>query len=145
MTRALCALALILLALRPALAADGGKPPVTLYKSPECGCCEAYADTLRDHGFAVTVIAEEDLWSLKRRHGVPEGFDGCHTSIIEGYVVEGHVPVAVLETLLAERPDIRGISLPGMPQGSPGMSGTKQGPFTIYGFDDGETHVYAVE
>ncbi len=61
MTRALCALALIFLALRPALAEDAGKPPVTLYKSPECGCCEAYAGTLRDHGFAVTVIAEEDL------------------------------------------------------------------------------------
>ena len=145
MTRALCALALILLALRPALAADGGKPPVTLYKSPECGCCEAYAGTLRDHGFTVAVVAEEDLWSLKRRRGVPEGFDGCHTSIIDGYVVEGHVPVDTIDRLLSERPDIKGISLPGMPLGSPGMTGRKTEPFTIYELSDGAPTVYAVE
>jgi hypothetical protein len=76
---------------------------------------------------------------------VPANLEGCHTMLLDGYVVEGHVPVAVINRLLTGRPKIRGISLPGMPEGSPGMSGTKREPFTIYEIGNGPHRVYAVE
>ena len=117
----------------------------TLYKNPACACCEGYADYLRDNGFEVTVKPTHDLPLLHRQHGVPEVLVGCHTTLIDGYVVEGHVPVNTLIRLLTERPDIKGISLPGMPAGSPGMFGEKTEPFTIYEIGDGPTKVYGVE
>jgi hypothetical protein len=117
----------------------------TLYKTPQCGCCEAYADHLRESGFEVTVEPTEDLTRIKRQYGVPGPLEGCHTTLVEGYVVEGHVPINALLRLLTERPDIKGISLPGMPAGSPGMSGEKTGPFTIFEIGGGEPKVYAVE
>jgi hypothetical protein len=117
----------------------------TLYKNPQCDCCEGYAAYLRRNGYAVKVIPTNDLSLIKREHGVPEELDGCHTTLVEDYVVEGHVPVATLDRLLKEKPSIKGISLPGMPMGSPGMNGTKTAPFTIYAIKDGERQVYAVE
>jgi hypothetical protein len=123
----------------------GEKPAATLYKNPQCGCCEAYGDYMRDNGFTVTVKPTHDLALIKRAHGVPENFEGCHTMLIDGYVVEGHVPVNTLTRLLTERPDIKGISLPGMPMGSPGMSGYKAAPFTIYELSDEPGKIYAVE
>jgi hypothetical protein len=82
---------------------------------------------------------------LNKQHGVPENLEGCHTTLIGGYVVEGHVPVKTLDRLLTERPKIKGVSLPGMPQGSPGMTGRKSAPFTIYELSPGTPRVYAVE
>lgn len=117
----------------------------TLYKSPQCGCCEAYADYLRENGFEVTVEPTHDLPLLKRQYGVPSALEGCHTTLVDGYVVDGHVPIRALLRMLTERPAIKGISLPGMPAGSPGMFGEKAGPFTIYEIGDGPTKVYAVE
>jgi hypothetical protein len=117
----------------------------TLYKNPQCSCCEGYADYLRDNGFEVTVKPTHDLPLLHRQYGVPEPLVGCHTTLVDGYVVEGHVPVNTLIRLLTERPDIKGISLPGMPEGSPGMFGEKAGPFTIYEIGDGPTKIYGVE
>jgi hypothetical protein len=117
----------------------------TLYKNPQCGCCETYADYLRENGFEVTVKPTHDLPLMKRQYGVPGELEGCHTTLVDGYVVEGHVPVNTLLRMLAERPDIKGISLPGMPAGSPGMFGEKTAPFTIYEFGDGPAKVYAVE
>jgi hypothetical protein len=76
---------------------------------------------------------------------VPEALEGCHTSLIDGYVVEGHVPAKSLNKLLTERPAIKGISLPGMPLGSPGMSGRKQEPFTMYEVGEGQSKVFATE
>jgi hypothetical protein len=141
-----------LLALIALAVAFGGGPakseePRTaiLYKNPQCGCCETYADFLRAGGFEVTVKPTHDLPLIKRQHGVPSELEGCHTTLVDGYVVEGHVPVNALLRLLSERPDIKGISLPGMPAGSPGMSGDKTAPFTIYQIDDGPAEVYAVE
>jgi hypothetical protein len=116
-----------------------------LYKNPQCGCCEGYADYLRESGFEVTVEPTHDLSSIKRQHGVPGALEGCHTTLVDGYVVEGHVPVNTLLRLLAEKPAIKGISLPDMPAGSPGMAGEKTGPFTIYELADGPPKVYAVE
>ena len=103
-----------------------------LYKSPQCGCCEGYAAYLRKNGFAVDVKATNDLTEISQKAGVPENLQGCHTMFVEGYVVDGHVPVGVIRRLLRERPSIAGITLPGMPDGSPGMTGKKAGPFTIY-------------
>jgi hypothetical protein len=117
----------------------------TLYKNPQCGCCETYADYLRENGFEVTVKPTHDLPLMKRQFGVPSELEGCHTTLVDGYVVEGHVPVNTFVRLLTERPDIKGISLPGMPAGSPGMFGEKAAPFTIYEIGDGPAKVYAVE
>ena len=117
----------------------------TLYKDPQCGCCEGYAAYLRDHGFKVKVVDTHDLPLIKQEHGVPTELEGCHSTIVDGYVVEGHVPVGTLNRLLTEKPNIKGISLPGMPQGSPGMYGTKTGPFTIYEIGSDTSKVYATE
>lgn len=129
-----------------AIAVEAAATSATLYKNPLCGCCESYADYLREDGFTVTVKATHDLALIKRQHGVPAALEGCHTMLIDGYVVEGHVPLGALEKLLSERPDITGISLPGMPAGSPGMGGRKAAPFTIYAFSgEAAPNVYAVE
>jgi hypothetical protein len=112
----------------PAMAGD---KDVLLYKNPQCGCCEGYADYLRENGFDVTVKATHDLAEMSREAGIADEFQGCHLSFVDGYVVSGHVPVGTVEKLLTERPDIKGVTLPGMPMGSPGMSGTKEAPFEM--------------
>lgn len=114
----------------PSLAAT--RPPALLYKNPQCACCENYAQYLRVARYEVTVTPSFDLTLIKRRNGVPAPLDGCHTTLIGGYVVEGHVPVGAVNRLLDERPAIKGISVPGMPAGSPGMFGEKAGPLTVY-------------
>ena len=128
----------------PALAA-----PIraTLYKNPQCSCCEGYAAYLRQNGFVVDVKPTNDLAEISQKAGVPEKLQGCHTTLMDGYVVDGHVPVNVIRKLLSERPAIAGITLPGMPEGSPGMPGHKQGPFTIYAVtkDGAPPKVYATE
>ena len=120
-----------LLALMSSHAAAEEKVNATLYKNPSCTCCDAYADYLRVNGFEVHVIEHPNMSQIKRKHGVRKDLEGCHSTVIGDYVVEGHVPVGPIKRLLAERPAIKGISLPGMPEGSPGMSGTKEGPFEI--------------
>jgi hypothetical protein len=120
----------------------------TLYKNPNCGCCDEHANYLRGHGYAVKVIETHDLDGLKRRHGVPEALFGCHTIEVGGYVVEGHVSAGTLDRLLREKPAIRGISLPGMPLGSPGMNGKKQEPFRIYRIEQSSAEkpgIYAID
>jgi hypothetical protein len=136
-----------------ALAASGtvsaqGPRDATLYKNPLCGCCQDHAAYLRRHGYRVTEIATHDLEGIRLKHGVPEQLYGCHTILVGGYVVEGHVSAQIIDRLLRERPKIRGISLPGMPPGSPGMTGTKTEPFQIYeigGSPSAEPRIYAVE
>ena len=123
----------------------GEQPEATLYKQPFCGCCDGHADHLRANGYKVTVVQSDNMSQIKKRYGVPQEFEGCHTTIIGGYVVEGHVPAMIVHKLLKERPAIRGISLPGMPDGSPGMSGRKTGPFVVYEFGDRASKVYAQE
>lgn len=115
----------------PAIAAPVG---ATLYKDPSCGCCGAYADYLRAEGFAVTVNESDHVAAISDRAGVPDALRGCHSTFIEGYVVDGHVPVEAIRKLIAERPAIAGIALAGMPTGSPGMSGEKTETFTIHAF-----------
>jgi hypothetical protein len=129
----------------PVNAAD--KPAITLYKNPQCGCCEGHANYLQRHGYKVTVVPTHDMSLIRRRHGVPEKFEGCHIALVDRYVVEGHVSARAIDTLLRERPDIKGISLPGMPEGSPGMSGKKTEPFVTYeiGDDASQPKVFLTE
>lgn len=133
----------IFVALAPGYGTAGEK--ATVYKDPHCGCCSEYVTYLQRQGFDVTAVDTSNLSQIKQQHGVPAGLEGCHTVLIGGYVVEGHVPANVLNRLLAEKPAIKGVSLPGMPMGSPGMGGEKQGPFVIYGFTDNGARVYATE
>jgi hypothetical protein len=116
---------------------------VTLYKDPQCGCCEGYADYLRSNGFAVSIVPTHDLPLLDEKYGIPTELSPCHISLIGGYVVGGHVPIEVVNRLLAEKPPITGITLPGMPMGSPGMTGRKTDPFKIYEIAKGSPKIYA--
>lgn len=142
-------MAFLLLALSAVLAQPtGGKAAereATLYKDPQCGCCENYANYLHNNGFAVTVIGTHDLPLMNEHLGVPAELQGCHLAKMNGYVVEGHVPVDVVKRLLAEKPAIKGITLPGMPAGAPGMFGTKTAPFKIYALGDTPAKIYATE
>ena len=119
---------------------------MTVYRDPSCGCCKAWADIARNAGYEVTLIDHSDMPAIKRQYGVPEELLSCHTAVVDGYAVEGHVPLDDVKRLLAERPaGIRGIAVAGMPMGSPGMEvpdGTKQ-PFQVMAFGvDGKTSDY---
>lgn len=96
--------------------------PMLVYRDPECGCCEAWADIARAAGYAVTVENRADMSAVKARYGVPDELASCHTAIVGGYAIEGHVPMPHVAKLLSDKPrEIRGIAVPGMPRGSPGM------------------------
>lgn len=123
----------LIIAISPALPAISAEPiRATLYKSPQCTCCEGYVASLRSNGFKVEVKPTNDLNQISERAGVPAKYQGCHTMFVDGYVVDGHVPVEVVRKLLSERPPVAGVTLPGMPSGSPGMSGKKTKAFVIY-------------
>lgn len=118
---------------------------VTVYKSPTCGCCAAWADHMRANGFQVTVVETDDLSETKERLGVPEAAQSCHTAVVAGYVVEGHVPAADVRRLLKEKPAARGLAVPGMPAGAPGMeTGGRSEPYTVFLFDEaGQAKVFS--
>ncbi|MFQ5986484.1 MAG: DUF411 domain-containing protein [Thermoplasmata archaeon] len=126
---------------------DGGEPPVQVgaievYLQPTCGCCHHYLDYLESHGFHVTTHEMTDLSGVKASYGIPRNMQSCHSSVWGAYFVEGHVPMAALYMLMQDRPTIDGISLPGMPGGSPGMGGMKGGPFVIYALEGGQATVF---
>ena len=116
----------------------------TVHKTPTCGCCGAYADYLTASGFDVQTVDYHSMAPIFREAGIGRSLASCHLTQVGPYTVVGHVPAAVIEDLLAERPMIRGIALPGMPAGSPGMGGDKREPFTIYRLtaDADEPEVY---
>jgi len=128
-----------------ASAAAQGAEPVTIWRSPGCGCCDAYAEYLRAEGFDVTVIDDRDFVDRSVAAGVPEQGVGCHLAMIDGYVVSGLVPSEIIERLLDERPDITGITLPGMPGNAPGMAPEKTGTLRTYSFGPDGVAVYADE
>ena len=117
---------------------------VTLYKNPQCGCCEGYADYLRHDGFKVTAVSTNDLTVMGQKYGIPDDSQPCHISLIGGYVVGGHIPIEVIDRLLSEKPQIVGIKLPGMPEGTPGMPGNKPGPLDIYEIGGSPPRVYTI-
>ncbi len=126
----------------PPLAAEEIAMSGILYKNPSCGCCAAWGEYMRENGFEVEIVNSDDLTSIKQEYGIPAEHEGCHTFVIGDYAVEGHVPVAAILQLIEEQPEICAISLAGMPGGSPGMGGDKDGPFAVYAIGDGEPTVY---
>lgn len=140
----LTSLATLLILSVPALAAP---IEAVMYKNPNCNCCDAYAAYLEQNGFRVELKPTNKLTQISHDAGVPDALEGCHTIMVDGYVVDGLVPVGIVKKLLVERPAITGITLADMPSGAPGMPGPKAGPFMIYAFTkDGKAPtVYAVE
>ncbi len=110
---------------------------IVVYKSPNCQCCEFWAYYARRNGYKVKIVNVDNIEEIKKKYSVPASLQACHTSIVKGYVIEGHVPIEAVNKLLSEKPKVKGISLPGMPTGSPGMGGFKKGLFEIYSFGEG--------
>ena len=131
----------------PALAlgtANEDLPPVLVYKTPTCGCCNGWIAHLEAAGFTVDAQDLRDLMAIKRDAQVPLQMSSCHTAIVDGYVVEGHVPVEQVRRLLEERPEVLGIAVPGMPIGSPGMEGPNPQRYQVLSFSaDGTAEVFA--
>ncbi len=127
-------------------AAEPGDFVVTVFRSPSCSCCEDWIAYLEANGYTVLVEDVEDMATLKQRHRVPTQLYSCHTAVVDGYVVEGHVPVAEIGRMLAERPEISGIGVAAMPIGSPGMevAGVADQPYDVMTFDAaGSMEIYA--
>ncbi|WP_262048134.1 DUF411 domain-containing protein [Bradyrhizobium sp. Bra78] len=125
----------------PVAAAFAEELAVTVHKDPNCGCCAGWVQHLRDAGFVVRVDETADLESIRSRLGVPADLTACHTAEVAGYVVEGHVPAAAIRRLLAERPNAKGVAVPGMPIGSPGMEGGRPAAYSVmlFGADGQKT------
>ncbi len=120
-------------------------PVMTVYKSPTCGCCGAWVEHMREAGFTVKVVEEANVAPRKQALGVPARLGSCHTAIVDGYVIEGHVPAEDVRALLAERPAAKGLAVPGMPIGSPGMEvGDRRDPYQVLLFTEtGSSTVFA--
>lgn len=118
---------------------------LVVYKSPTCGCCSKWIDHVKAAKFEVVVNDVDNIGLIKQKNGVPPELASCHTCLIDGYVIEGHVPADVIEKLLTEKPKIRGIAVPGMPVGSPGMEmGSRKDRYNVIAFDNGgKTSIFA--
>ena len=104
----------------------------TVFKSQSCGCCGLYIRYLGQQDLTVETVDVPDMTVVKNQQSIPSSMQSCHTTTIGNYFVEGHIPIEAIEKLMTEKPNIKGIALPDMPSGSPGMPGSKQGPFIIY-------------
>ena len=122
-------------------------PTMEVVKTPSCGCCKVWIDMARESGFEVNVTDTTDYAGMKKDAGVPRRLVSCHTARIDGYVVEGHVPFSAIRALLRDRPDIAGISVPGMPGASPGMGGNIDAvvPVTAWGGNAGKGSPFEFE
>lgn len=117
---------------------------IVIYKDPGCGCCGHWVEHVKAAGFRVAVRNRTSLADIKERYGITPALMSCHTAVVEGYAVEGHVPADVIQRLLRERPAVVGIAVPGMPAGSPGMEGPGRESYNVLTFDrSGRTSVYA--
>jgi predicted ribosomally synthesized peptide with SipW-like signal peptide len=121
-----------------------GNSELTVYRSPTCGCCGEWVKHMERHGFRVKDIQTQDMDAIKAEYGVPQDMASCHTAMIDGYVLEGHIPADDVKALLTEKPDVAGITVPGMPLGSPGMeAGDKKQDFMVMAFDDeGDVEIF---
>lgn len=109
----------------------------TVYRSPECNCCGKWIDHLKTQGFEVEDFLTSDIDAVKQKYKVPDDLTSCHTAIVNGYVVEGHVPAQDIKRLLQEKPNVAGLSVPHMPVGTPGMEiGNQKDPYTVFSFDN---------
>jgi hypothetical protein len=117
---------------------------VAVYKSPTCGCCTGWVEHMRRNGFSVKEYNVDNVMPIKARNGVPTRLASCHTALVGGYAIEGHVPAEDVQRLLREHPQIKGLAVPGMVMGSPGMEGPRKDRYQVLSFDkDGHTAVYA--
>lgn len=138
--------ALVVVTLLATTGAAPAKSVVTVYKSATCGCCHEWIAHLEKAGYEVDARDMADMGAVKERFGVPMRLGSCHTAIVDGYVIEGHVPAADIDRLLSERPEVAGLTVPGMIVGSPGMevAGQPAQPYDVLTFDRaGNTGVYA--
>lgn len=116
---------------------------MVVYKDPNCGCCHAWADAMKKAGYLVTAENVDDLDAVKKRFAVPADLQGCHTAVVAGYYVEGHVPLEAVTRLLAENPEIAGLAVPGMPAGSLGMGDDPRATYDVMAVGkDGTSKVY---
>jgi hypothetical protein len=138
--RAACASAFATLA---GCAAEARGESVTVYKSPTCGCCSDWVKHMRANGFKVEAHDLDDVSPIRRRYRVPGSLASCHTAIVGGYAIEGHVPASDIKRLLLERPAVIGLSVPGMVIGSPGMEQGKPEPYETLAFDERGYRVFA--
>lgn len=117
---------------------------IVVYKDPDCGCCKNWIEHLRKHGFKVTSHDSRDMASIKSNFGVKSDLQSCHTAMVGGYVIEGHVSASDIQRLLKERPKIAGLAVPGMPMGSPGMEGPSSEKYEVIAFaKNGTTKVFS--
>ena len=120
------------------------KPTITVYKDPSCGCCKKWIEHLVKHGYRVDAKDTPNMTEIKRTLGVPNALTACHTAVVNGYLIEGHVPAADIDRLLEQKPRIAGLAVPGMPAGSPGMEGMGTQRYQVLTFDkSGKTKVFA--
>lgn len=137
------AIAAMLLPATVAKAAKNPLPVIEVYKSASCGCCHVWVDHLRANGFAVKAVDVPNPSDYRTKYGIPDDLGSCHTGVVAGYALEGHVPAAEIKRLLAERPKARGLAVPGMPMGSPGMEGPRKDPYDVLLIQaDGRSRVY---
>lgn len=146
--RALIAGVLLVSWLPRSALSEPGKPAalesITVYKSPNCGCCSKWVRHLQNNGFEVNAINRNDMNSIKSQAGIPQRLASCHTAVVGGYVIEGHVPAADIRRLLKERPAVAGLTVPGMPMGSPGMEGQRQDVYNVLTFTkEGGSEVFS--
>ena len=147
-TLSLCGsfLALVLTtgAARPSATESSKGPTITVYKDANCGCCKSWIEHLIKHGYRVDAKDSDDMTEIKRSLGVPEALTSCHTAVVNGYLIEGHVPAADIARLLKTKPKVAGLAVPGMPMGSPGMEGPRKQKYDVLSFDKaGKTKVFA--
>jgi len=117
---------------------------ITVYKDPSCGCCKNWIEHLLKHGYRVDAKDTPAMADVKRALGVPEALTSCHTAVVNGYLIEGHVPAADIARLLKQKPKIAGLAVPGMPMGAPGMEGPTSQHYQVLSFDkSGKTKVFA--
>ena len=114
---------------------------ITIYKTQSCGCCEGFISELTKKGFDVKMDVGDNI-DIKERYNIPEEMRSCHTSFVNGYFIEGHVPIEAINKLIEEHPEIDGIALPGMPSGSLGMPGIKDEPLKVYSITNGTASIF---
>jgi hypothetical protein len=125
-------------------ASEVKKPTITVYKDPSCGCCKAWITHLVKAGYTVDAKDSPNMAEIKRGLGVPEALTSCHTAVVNGYLIEGHVSPEEIDRLLAQKPTVAGLAVPGMPMGSPGMDGGTKQHYQTLSFDkSGKTKVFA--
>lgn len=133
----------LFLALLASVGVQAATPAMTVFKTKTCGCCGKWVEHLTANGFKVTVREVDSTAKYRSQYGVPDRLQSCHTGIVDGYALEGHVPARDILRLLREHPKAKGLAVPGMPMGSPGMEGTRRDPYSVTLFDEtGATTVF---